>query len=782
MNVVYDLLGFQSRDHGERGIARYVLQLALALERTHPGLVTQYLMHPHLPFPAGAEALLASGKVTRTDRKVESRRPTAGGVFIAGSPFESYDQPSEFVLPTYARTPRWQSLAVVHDLVPAKFPDDYLTTDLNRQFYLARQAVLTKFDRLLANSQATADDTCEMLGVDPEHVTVIGAGADDRFRPPTESCEQVAEELAQSEVLPGLRPGYILFPTGIDPRKNIERAIRAYGKLSPELRRGHQLVLSCRLSEGDRVYVDQLADDAGVDEELLATGFVSDELLCRLYQGAHLVLFPSLYEGFGLPALEAMKCGAPVICADSSSLIEVQPLAEARFDPTSVAAIAAALQRGLADDDFRHRLRTQELPPFSWDNAARLTAEVIAKAEVSGRVGDRARPRHRSAKPRLAVFTPLPPQDGELAAYAYRLLEELRHHSEITVFASDDPGKLDRPEGVIVEPARYYEPIMRGGGAFDQVLYLVGNGPAHVDMLAAMRDHPGCVLFGDVGLTGLYEELRLAGSDELVEESVGATVAWMYPGRYRHEVEVMTTVPDEVAQRFGVLMAREVVARAERVLVHSAYGAALLEIDAGVDALLLGPTPCPAVAEVLEEPVGLPTISSFGPLTTGAQIGKLLRALLIVQDHVPQTRLRLVGEVDESRRRELSGLAREVGVARLVDFVDHLDRCDRMVAAAESAVAVQLRTTSTGEFSPEVPELMALGVPTIVSSVGAMVELPDDAVVKVDAAVGVEELAAWVCRLLTEPATRAELSEGAKRYAKANSYARAAADLAEMIF
>ena len=286
MNVVYDLLGFQSRDHGERGIARYVLHLALALERVRPGLITQYLAHPDLPFPAGAEPLIATGRVVRADRWTPQRTPTAGGVFIAGSPFETFNLPSEHILPAYARSPWWRSAVVVHDVIPALFPEHYLSDPDNASYYSARLHSLNLADRFLTNSEATSDDTIELLGLDRANVTMIGAGADARFRRPPAGHEMAAESLVGDGIIAGLEPDYILFPTGIDPRKNIERTIEAYGLLPAWIRRRHQLVLACRLSEADRAVVGELAADAGLsDTEFVVTGYVSDETLCRLYQG-----------------------------------------------------------------------------------------------------------------------------------------------------------------------------------------------------------------------------------------------------------------------------------------------------------------------------------------------------------------------------------------------------------------------------------------------------------------------------------------------------------------
>lgn len=782
MRVVYDLLGFQSRDHGERGIARYVLQLGLALERTHPGLVTDYLVHPDLPFPAGAEPLIATGRITRADEPMASRaRPSDGGVFVAGSPFECFNQPSELVLPPFARSTDWRRAAVVHDLIPAIFPELYLRNRADTDYFKARLTALCHFDRFLANSQATADDTVAMLKIEPSHVNVIGAGADERFRPPADGPEVAAAELIRSGQVDGLRPGYILFPTGIDPRKNIERAIQAYGQLPERTRRQHQMVLACRVSDADRAVLEAVAHEAGVGPELLITGYVSDDLLCQLYQGAHLVIFPSYYEGFGLPALEAMNSGAPVICADATSLIEVQPLAEARFDPLSVDAITNSMITALSDNDFRDRLRNQPPSQFTWDNAGRIAGETLLEL-----IDDmaRSRPPAVTIKPRLAIFSALPPQETGIAAYTYRLAAELQQYCDVTVFVEDDPQDLQWPVGVQVERIDRFELITRSGGVFDQLLYFIGNSRFHIEAMRTLERHPGTVLLHDVRLTELYRELHRLHPERLVNGTVGATLAATYPGRYRHEVEEMDTISQATADRFGILMASDVAANAEEMLVHSQFAATMLKVDTGIDAEVPFEMPCPA--SVMPAPAHTdgrsPIIGSFGSVAPSKQPEKLIAALATIHRYAPGTRLRFVGSVEAHVADELLVIAERQGVAAFVEFIGTLDTEDFAKAQRRCTLAVQLRGFSNGESSAAVAELMAVGLPTVVTDLGAMGELPEGAVLKVGQNVSAEVLGQQIGELLADEERRDAVSAAAMAHATENSFAHAAEQLVAQLF
>ncbi len=792
MNVVYDLLGFQSRDHGERGIARYVLHLALALERVRPGLITQYLMHPHLPFPAGAEPLVATGRVVRADRWSPQRTPTAGGVFIAGSPFETFNLPSELILPSYARSPWWRSAVVVHDVIPALFPELYLTDPDNASYYSARLHSLNLADRFLTNSEATSDDTIEMLGLDPANVTMIGAGADARFRRPAAGHRAAGESLVSDQVIPGLEPDYILFPTGIDPRKNIERTIEAYGLLPASMRRRHQLVLACRLSDSDRVLVGELATEAGLTEtEFVVTGYTSDETLCRLYQGAHLVVFPSYYEGFGLPALEAMHCGAPVLCADAASLKEVQPIDAARFDPMDPAAIAEAIQRGVTDSDFRDALRQQAVPPFTWELAAERAAVVIdelVEIVAQRRVG----PDGQAPKPRLALFAPLPSLPTSSARYTYRMAEALSAHVDVTVFVGAAPSSLDAPDGVTVAPASRFEAMVAGGAAFDRVLVITDNDRRDIPGLQALLAHGGCLLLHTANLTAVYNAMFNEEPDSLPALSVGELVATTYPGRYRPEVEELSTIPPETSERFGVALLADAARRADAVFTHWPQLATLAELDTGMPVEVVSNYPCPpgpadrpdapATSKTSQDGPPRVIVTAFGEVRSPTDVEGLLVAWSHLVPTIERGMLRLVGSIDGPTTTAVLDQAEGLGIGDRIDVIGHVS--DREVArlAGESTLVLHLGRFGRDKVAYEISELIAAGSPTLVSTVGPGGDLPDDAVVKLPPLATTDELTALLGELLGDDDRRRRLSRAAVHYANDNSYEVVAKALVSALF
>lgn len=221
---------------------------------------------------------------------------------------------------------------------------------------------------LIADSQATRADLIRLYQADPARVTAIHLGIDEGFRPPQDP-RQVAAVLSKY----GITQPYLLYLGTLHPRKNLARLIQAFAHLQrPEL----TLVLA-----GKRGWLcDDLTQAVGVGARVLFTGFVDDADRAALYGGAELFVMPSLYEGFCFPVLEAMACGTPVVCSNTSSLPEVVGEAALCFDPTDVQAMTAAIAQVLEDPARRAQMSAQGLERskhFTWERCAQQTANVL---------------------------------------------------------------------------------------------------------------------------------------------------------------------------------------------------------------------------------------------------------------------------------------------------------------------------------------------------------------------------------------------------------------------
>ncbi|MEB4712614.1 glycosyltransferase family 1 protein, partial [Burkholderia contaminans] len=173
--------------------------------------------------------------------------------------------------------------------------------------------------------------------------------------------------------------------------------------LPAELRKSHQLAIVCSIQPASRDALTRLARQVGLDAaDVVCTGFVPDEDLLALYNLCRLFVFPSWHEGFGLPVLEAMRCGAPVIGANTSSVPEVIGWEEALFDPKSDDAIAQHMQRGLTDEGYRQALiehGTRQAGKFSWDRSGRCALDAIERRHEAW-LAETREPEARSKRPK----------------------------------------------------------------------------------------------------------------------------------------------------------------------------------------------------------------------------------------------------------------------------------------------------------------------------------------------------------------------------------------------
>ncbi len=701
MRVLFDLTGTQSAAYRERGIARFLSEQALALERVAPGAVADYVLDGDAAIPTGL------GQLSDGLRIAEAR--TVGGppgLYHVGSPFEA--GPLSRVLPAPVRDGAWRIAVTLYDLIPLVFASHYLADAMTARRYRNRLGLIRAADLVLAISAATARDAVELLGIPAGRVTVIGGGVGQAFAPAPDPAASLAT--AQAAVA-GLASGFVLYTGGIDHRKNIEGLIRAYAALPRSLRDAHQLVIVCSVEPTDRAALLALAADRGAAGQVLLTGFVAEATLIDLYRSCHLFCFPSLYEGYGLPVAEALACGAPVICSGTSSLPEIVTDAAARFDPAHEDSITAALARTLADDGFRRSLARPLGAEHRWDAVAARTAAAYETV---------APPRRRRPRPRrLAFVTPLPPAISGVAGYATRLVGEFSARRDVTLIAP--APHATHVAGHRVVPIRASGVAEALAGGFDDVVYAIGNSAFHAEILRLLRVRPGVVMAHDVRLSGLYDwldqhrpELRSATYAELLDA--------LYPGRYPAAAGLPEFRQPADLDRFGVYLAREVIALATAYLVHSDAAAEIARGEAPegqegkVRVVPFAADPHAATVDRTE--VDRDLVVSFGVVGPAKRPDALVEAFALARRERPSLRLVLAGPVESEHRRALLTLAAEHGAADGVTVAGAVNDDEWWRLVRTAAVAVQLRATSNGERSDTVATCLAAGLPVVAAGDG----------------------------------------------------------------
>lgn len=370
-------IDFTSASRERAGIGRYARELIRALSRLDH--TNRYVLF--VPCDAHADLLHFAWSPNFTIRRAplterylaalwhRARVPLPIEVFIGA--VDVFYSPDFLLPPTFAA----RKLVTVHDLsyvrVPECFPAPLLKY-LNR----AVPPSLARADVILADAVSTQNDLVEVYRLSREKIRVLYSGVESRFGPDVSN-----ESRARVRALTRGKP-YVLSVGTLQPRKNYTRLIRAFARLvgNPQslppnsaLREHLQLVIA-----GGRGWmyeeIFETVSRLNLQDRVLLLDFVADEDLPALYAEALLFVYPSLYEGFGLPVAEAMACGTPVVCSNTSSLPEVAGDAALYFDPRDVDDIARTLHRALTDTTLRDTLHARgfaQVKPFTWDNAAR---------------------------------------------------------------------------------------------------------------------------------------------------------------------------------------------------------------------------------------------------------------------------------------------------------------------------------------------------------------------------------------------------------------------------
>ncbi|GGP25432.1 glycosyltransferase [Silvimonas amylolytica] len=619
--------------------------------------------------------------------------------------------------------------AILYDLIPLIHKEIYLTNPVSERWYLSKMDQLKKADLLLAISTSSGAEAVAHLGFDPLHVVNISAAVDERFTPGVVS----AEDMSRLQKQYGLVRPFIMYTGGIDHRKNIEGLIAAYAKLPVSLRRAHQLAVVCSVQAVDRARLQKLAAEAGLgSDELVLTGFVSDDDLLTCYRACKFFVFPSWHEGFGLPALEAMQCGKAVIATDCSSLPEVVGRSDALFKAHNVQAITDKMFEVLENDAYRVELEQHGLTQatkFSWDASARITWEAL---EV--RHGMRAVPKNVvKPRPRLAYISPLPPESSGISDYSAELLPALAVHYDIEVVVSQPEVTSEWVRNN--HPIRSVQWFQENATNFDRILYHFGNSHFHSHMFGLLQAYPGAVVLHDFYLSGIVAHRELTGelphgwARSLVECHGWAAVAERFQAK--DIAEVIYRYPCNLP----------VLQDALGIIVHADYSRQLAMHWYGPDAadrweqiphlrqLPSGETKAQARA-TLEINEGDFVVCSLGFVAPTKLNHRLLNAWLtspLALD--PKCRLVFVGRNHEGDYgKEFLSTIKSSEARNRITITGWADGDIYRRWLAASDLGVQLRTMSRGETSGTVLDCMNYGLATIINANGSMAEMPENAV------------------------------------------------------
>lgn len=271
------------------------------------------------------------------------------------------------------RMPPVKFTALVHDLIPSVYPNIYLHAEHYKNHYYRQMEMLHRMDCLLANTEHTSRDLVR-FGYDKSKISVVGFGCDECYFPYKEGNLDDFRD-----TFPADQPYVLAFTPG-DFRKNPDRTIQAFASAVNETKLSCHLVFVGGVGENHRALLDDISAKHGVAGRVHFTNRLSRPQMLRLVNRAHVVALPSLYEGIGLPVVEGMQCGTPVLTSNTTSLPEVVGDAAVTVDPENVASISAGLKKLLTDEPLREQMKQRGLErvkSFDWNSVAERTVAAF---------------------------------------------------------------------------------------------------------------------------------------------------------------------------------------------------------------------------------------------------------------------------------------------------------------------------------------------------------------------------------------------------------------------
>ncbi|MCX6365095.1 MAG: glycosyltransferase [Armatimonadetes bacterium] len=722
MRVLVDLQALQTHSKN-RGIGRYTKDLLLALvpQLEAQGAEVVVFADAQLPapeWPLSSVTLFDPGDFAKNSPEstlvLETflRVQRADWVFVP-SPVDEGVTVDFSKLPTLVAT-------ICYDLIPLIFAERYLPNPIDRASYDAAIATIRTADQVFGISEATCADTVRLLNRAPATVHNIAAGTSAFFRPLSEGERAHGSKTLHTQF--GLEPeGFVLYTGGDEWRKNMDGLIRGFARLSATRKNALKLVIACRLRPEVITELTEVARKEGIVERLVLTNFVSDETLRALYGLCALFTFPSRYEGFGLPIIEALGCGAAVCAADNSSLRELVTDPAHRYDPESPQSIADCLERLLADPVQLKKLRAEapmRAAGWSWETSARRVAEVLLATSENPPVFSVAAT--RLALPSIAHVSPLPPSRSGIADYSAELLPHLHRHLPLTSFPHDGTPALERHHLIVRQ---------------------LGNSEVHGPMYAELKRIAGITVLHDYGLGSMLHfisqnrpEWGVRFADELRHHG-GAALASEVQAKLTRGAWQLGELGEH-----GVFVNRRIFTRSLGVIVHSEWAKNQAQREHGDlcpvtviphQMALPEQRPPHGLRARLDVPEDALLIVAPGFLAETKRSVPLLEAFARLHAQHPQSYLVYVGSAEffpggsldsEIQKRGLEKSVRVTGYVPLETLEDYLRAAD---------IGMVLRYPFGGETSGSVLRLLAHGTPLIVTEIGSFGELPEDVALRI---------------------------------------------------
>lgn len=633
--------------------------------------------------------------------------------------------PFDLQLHTYKK--EWfngiKTAATVYDIIPYIFKEHYLQDKHAYDCYMSCLKMLDWIDELYVISQSVKDDLINYLSFESDKIKVIWGASNTKLKKISVSEEEKNKLYLKFKI----DDKFIMCTGGDDARKNLEQLIIAYSKMPVSLIDEYQLVIVCRLHDDSIKRLSDLIKKNKVKGRVVLTNYVSSEELILFYNLASLMAFPSKYEGFGLPIVEAFACGTPVLTSNNSSLVQIAGDAAVLVDPFDVDSISNGLVKALADTNLEELIQKgyKQLKKFQWSEVAESTVKYINDLK-----SESIDPKRK----KIAFFTPLPPIQSGISDYSVDILNEISKYFDIDVYIDEGyNAKCDLKENINIFGHKKFK---ENKDLYFDIIYQVGNSEYHFYMWDYIVKYSGTVVLHDYNLhTSLYCKLFQLGKKDY--SSYKKYLRCDFDGDIAENIVKEAKNGSIFSKMQDIEVNGFITDYAKKIIVHSDYAHKKLLIK-NIKQNVRTIKSYAKIEEIvnskeLKEKKGYAddiVFASFGHVHRTKRVIPILKAFKILSENYSNVKYIFVGklyaELEQSfnnyvSENGLEDIVKITGYTELDEFVEYIDLAD---------VCFNLRYPYNGETSGSFMRLLAKGKSVIVNRIGSFEEVPDYACLK----------------------------------------------------